>query len=429
MPLDLEDQLAAYAMWMDERTRPVPERAMARRALPRKRAGHGGRWLATAAALVVVATGATVVVTQRNARERVMTPPGETAMSRASIATVESAASSPSIATISTTSTAVTTTAAAPALGPTEPLPVYVLDSSITGYKVATVEESWIPLDHSLVTIGRPRDGGFDDVMTIAVNAPNSTWALGYIPNSGHRLTTISVPLGRGFVFDEPEDSVTARVKLKITTDRWEVGLFANQRQLDPTGGKGIAPLVEVAKRLQITNDGAAAWPAGLPAGFVELGRRNRREGVNDSRIVTLTGSSNILVSTFRGSLALPRFVLDGRIDSMAIRGHQAWLLPDTHTLRWEERPGMLVVIYGVPRGPEPAQLLSFAEHLRPASAAELGALPHFVPPLPSYVVKAGDYWVGIAEEQGVSLESLLSVNGATVTTALNVGTELKIPR
>jgi LysM repeat protein len=45
-----------------------------------------------------------------------------------------------------------------------------------------------------------------------------------------------------------------------------------------------------------------------------------------------------------------------------------------------------------------------------------------------TYTVKAGDYWIGIAKKLGVSLNALLSANGATYSTPLNPGSKINIP-
>jgi hypothetical protein len=55
MPLDLEDQLAAYARWLDDQVRAVE---------PVERAVEVRRWIVVAAALVVVAGAGTVLVTR-----------------------------------------------------------------------------------------------------------------------------------------------------------------------------------------------------------------------------------------------------------------------------------------------------------------------------------------------------------------------------
>ena len=45
-----------------------------------------------------------------------------------------------------------------------------------------------------------------------------------------------------------------------------------------------------------------------------------------------------------------------------------------------------------------------------------------------SYQIVAGDYWIGIAKKLNVSLNALLSANGATTDTVLIPGGYLKVP-
>jgi LysM repeat protein len=46
-----------------------------------------------------------------------------------------------------------------------------------------------------------------------------------------------------------------------------------------------------------------------------------------------------------------------------------------------------------------------------------------------SYQIVAGDYWIGIAKKLNVSLNALLSANGATTDTVLLAGKYLKVPK
>ena len=58
-------------------------------------------------------------------------------------------------------------------------------------------------------------------------------------------------------------------------------------------------------------------------------------------------------------------------------------------------------------------------------------ATPTLAPGTPtgSYQIVAGDYWIRIAEKLNVSLNALLSENGATTDTVLIPGKYLKVPK
>ncbi len=46
-----------------------------------------------------------------------------------------------------------------------------------------------------------------------------------------------------------------------------------------------------------------------------------------------------------------------------------------------------------------------------------------------SYQIVAGDYWIAIAKKLNVSLNALLSANGANTSTVLIPGKYLKVPK
>jgi LysM repeat protein len=50
------------------------------------------------------------------------------------------------------------------------------------------------------------------------------------------------------------------------------------------------------------------------------------------------------------------------------------------------------------------------------------------VGPLGTYTVVAGDYWIGIADKLGVTLEALLAANAATTESFLSPGQALRVP-
>jgi len=82
---------------------------------------------------------------------------------------------------------------------------------------------------------------------------------------------------------------------------------------------------------------------------------------------------------------------------------------------------------------PKPGE--TAAAGLQPPAAggesADPAATPTLAPGTPtgSYQIVAGDYWIRIAEKLNVSLNALLSENGATTDTVLIPGKYLKVPK
>jgi hypothetical protein len=213
------------------------------------------------------------------------------------------------------------------------------------------------------------------------------------------------------------------------------VALVANEQYILGPSDAGFVRLAAITSLIRVTADGDISWPSGMLSGFSELSHihsenRPRLEEAADATF----GSEHLTVTTTEATLPLDGYVLDGRVEFVDVGGHRGWLLPDSATVIWEARPGLLVSVLpldDVPTHMSGARGLEIAGTVRPATPMETSVLDSGIDQsttAATYTVRVGDSWVGIAKKLGVTLDSLLAVNHATGSTALYPGMKLTVP-